>query len=157
MAASGASSSFEWHGGGVELGAAEETRAHGGGAGMRPPGMWSFGVEGINTTADAGTSASGGVGSFGWNDGGVGLGADDEQRHEWRHLRVGAERPHGLQQQRHGVIGTLFLSVHGSVMGVVGVMVDVSTVQSSATSGAVFMSACGRVAYKNSGVGSASP
>ena len=109
MAASGASSSFEWHGGGVELGAAEETRAHGGGAGMRPPGMWSFGVEGINTTADAGTSASGGVGSFGWNDGGVGLGADDEQRHEWRHLRVGAERPHGLQQQRHGVIGTLLL------------------------------------------------
>ena len=109
MAASGASSSFEWHGGGVELGAAEETRAHGGGVGMRPPGMWSFGVEGINTTADAGTSASGGVGSFGWNDGGVGLGADDEQRHEWRHLRVGAERPHGLQQQRHGVIGTLLL------------------------------------------------
>jgi hypothetical protein len=65
MAASGASSSFEWHGGGVELGAAEETRAHGGGAGMRPPGMWSFGVVGINTTADAGTSASGGVRSSG--------------------------------------------------------------------------------------------
>ena len=65
MVASGASSSFEWHGGGVDLGAAEETRAHGGGAGMPPPGMWSSGVEGINTTADAGRSASGGVGSFG--------------------------------------------------------------------------------------------
>ena len=30
----------------------------------------------------------------------------------------------------------VFLSVHGSVVGVVGVTVDVSTVQSSATSGA---------------------
>ena len=56
-----------------------------------------------------------------------------------------------------GSLGLFFLPVHGSVMGVVGVMVDVSMVQSSATSGAVFMSACGRVAYKNSGVGSASP
>ena len=61
----------------MELGAAEETRAHGGGAGMPPPGMWSFGVEGTYTTH----GRRGHVGKrrrevFGWNDGGVGLGAD---------------------------------------------------------------------------------
>jgi len=40
-------------------------RAHGGGAVVRPPGVWSYGGEGTYATADAGTTASGGVGSFG--------------------------------------------------------------------------------------------
>ena len=41
-------------------------RAHGGGgAVVRPPGMWSYGGEGTYATADTGTTASGGVGSFG--------------------------------------------------------------------------------------------
>ena len=52
----------------MELGAAEEARAHG---------MWSFGVEGTYTTH----GRRGLVGKrrrevFGWNGGGVGLGAD---------------------------------------------------------------------------------
>ena len=40
-------------------------RAHGGGAVVRPSGVWSYGGEGTYATADTGTTASGGVGSFG--------------------------------------------------------------------------------------------
>ena len=70
-------SSFGWSSSSVGLGVAKETRAHGDGAAIPPPGMWSLGVEGTYATyatADAGTAASGASSSFGWSSSGVGLG-----------------------------------------------------------------------------------
>jgi len=56
---------FGFHCGGVGLGAAEETRACGGGAEVWPPVVCSFCGEGTYATADVGTAASGSVGPSG--------------------------------------------------------------------------------------------
>lgn len=149
---------FGFHCGGVGLGAAEETRACGGGAEVWPPVVCSFCGEGTYATADVGTAASGSVGPSGGTAAAWALartkkhgsGAELPPPSVWSVVSESTAVDTGIATASTVVGAPTYLAVAAAWdrwallvggwerSGVVGVTAEVSTLQSSATSGAVF-------------------